>query len=154
MGDEELFNNLLTRVKEISAGEGTRDEKLMAICRVLHDQVDRYHWVGFYLVGENRKELLLGPYLGDPTQHVRIPFGQGVCGLAAEKQRTLMVPDVSQLLNYLSCSPRVKSEMVVPVFQNGIMVAQLDVDSHVVDAFGRLDKVFLEDVCVVVGGFF
>ena len=97
--NNELYDNLLLRIKEIAAGGDDRDEKLMAICRTLHDEVDHYHWVGFYLVGEDRKELLLGPYLGDPTQHVRIPFGQGVCGLAAEKQRTLMVPDVSRLLN-------------------------------------------------------
>ena len=97
---------------------------------------------------------MLGPYVGDPTQHVRIPFGQGVCGLAAEKQRTLLVPDVSKLLNYLSCSPNVKSEMVVPVFQNGEMVAQLDIDSHDLDVFGELDKSFLEAVAEVVGGVF
>jgi L-methionine (R)-S-oxide reductase len=154
MMNDEQFDNLLIRVKEITGGAGARDEKLMAICRVLHDKVDHYHWVGFYLVGEDRKELLLGPYLGDPTQHIRIPFGQGVCGLAAEKQRTLMVPDVSRLLNYLSCSPEVKSEMVVPIFQNEKMVAQLDIDSHIVDAFGESDRKFLEDVAGVVGGVF
>jgi GAF domain-containing protein len=153
MNNEQL-NNLLLRIKEITAGEGSRDDKLLAICRMLHDEVEHYHWVGFYLVGEDRRELLLGPYVGDPTQHVRIPFGQGVCGMAAEKQRTLTVPDVSQLNNYLSCSPRVKSEIVVPVFRQDKMVAQLDIDSHLADAFGRLDKKFLEDVAGVVGGVF
>jgi L-methionine (R)-S-oxide reductase len=141
------FAQLLIRVKGIVDGQGRRDDKLMAICQLLTDDVSHYDWVGFYLVDEGEKNLLLGPYVGQPTRHVKIPFGQGVCGLAAEEKRTIMVPDVSQVLNYLSCSPQVRSEMVVPIFKDGQMVGELDIDSHTAASFAEEDKTFLEGVC-------
>jgi len=142
-----IFAQAVIKVKEIVDGQGHRDDKLMAICLLLRDDVSHYHWVGFYLVDEDGKNLLLGPYVGQPTRHVKIPFGQGVCGLAAEEKRTIMVPDVSKILNYLSCSPQVKSEMVVPIFKDGHMVGELDIDSHTAAPFTEEDKDFLEDVC-------
>jgi L-methionine (R)-S-oxide reductase len=130
------------------------DEKLKAVSQLLENGIPYYDWVGFYRVGGSDQVLLLGPYSGAPTRHVRIPFGQGVCGLAAEKRRPLMVPDVSRVVNYLSCSPKVKSEFVVPVFKDTQMVAELDVDSHTLDAFGEEDKDFLEAVAGMVAGLF
>lgn len=118
----------------------------MAVCQILRDKVRHYDWVGFYLVGESKEDLILGPYVGEPTRHTRIPFGQGVCGLAAEKKETLVVPDVSKVRNYLSCSPKVQSEMVVPIFKDAQMVAQLDIDSHALNPFTEQDRTFLEDV--------
>ena len=84
------------------------------------------------------------------SRHVEIPFGRGVCGLAAEKRRALMVPDVSRVANYLSCSPRVRSEFVVPVYLGERMAAELDIDSHTLAAFGEPDKEFLESVAEIV----
>jgi GAF domain-containing protein len=148
------YETLLKDIKEVVEAPGSRDEKLTAICGLLLNAVDRHHWVGFYLVDRTGDHLVLGPYLGQPTQHVRIPFGQGLCGLAAEKRRTLMVPDVSRVLNYLSCSPLVKSEIIVPIFRENELVAELDIDSHDLDAFAQQDKNFLEEVGRLVARLF
>jgi L-methionine (R)-S-oxide reductase len=155
VGDEKgPFAQLLSGVKTIVDGQGRRDDKLMAICQFLQDGVAHYDWVGFYLVGGGKQDLPLGPYVGETTQHVKIPFGRGICGQAAERGETFVVPDVSAQTNYLSCSPRVKSEIVVPIFKDGEMLGQLDIDSHRLNAFTGEDKAFLEDVCEGVAGLF
>jgi len=150
----DLFGRLLSQVKESTSGPGSREEKLLAVCQMLRDQVRHYHWVGFYLVGESKEDLILGPYVGEPTRHTKISFGHGVCGMAAEKRRTLMVPDVSKVRNYLSCSPKVQSEIVVPIFKDGAIVGELDIDSHAAAAFKGQDRVFLEEVCEELASLF
>jgi GAF domain-containing protein len=152
--DRESWTAVLSQVRRIVERGGSRDEILLSICRLLREEIGHYDWVGFYLVDASRKMLRLGPYDGAPTRHVEIPFGQGVCGLAAEKERGLMVPDVSKVVNYLSCSPKVQSEFVVPVFAEEAMAAELDVDSHTRGAFGEQDKEFLESVAETVSRLF
>ncbi len=71
---------------------------------LLKDSIMHYDWVGFYIVDDFKKELYLGPYAGDPTEHTRIPFGKGICGQAAEKRKTVVIQDISKQKNYLSCS--------------------------------------------------
>lgn len=115
------------------------------------DNVSHYDWVGFYLVDKTREnELVLGPFEGEPTEHVRIPFGRGVCGQVVELGKTFIVQDVSKETSYLSCSPKVKSEIVVPIFKNGEIVGELDVDSHALSPFTGEDRVFLEKICEIV----
>jgi L-methionine (R)-S-oxide reductase len=149
-----LFVQLLARVKEIVDGQDCRDDKLKAICQLLRNDVSHYDWVGFYLVVEGEENLLLGPYVGQPTQHLKIPFGQGICGLAADEKRAIIVPDVSKVHNHLSCSPKVKSEIVVPIFKDGLVVGELDIDSHALAPFAEEDKGFLEGVCTEVARLF
>jgi L-methionine (R)-S-oxide reductase len=151
----ELFHSLLDRVREIVDGPHDREGKLRAICKLLKDGVPHYDWVGFYLVDNAKeRELTLGPFEGDPTEHVTIPFGQGICGQAASTKETFVVQDVSQETNYLSCSPRVKSEIVVPLMQDGELVGELDIDSHALSPFTDGDKSFLEQVCEIVARLF
>jgi len=152
--DRQRWAERLFGVRQVIDREDSREEILLALCRFLRKEIGHYDWVGFYLVEGAPEMLRLGPYDGAPTRHVEIPFGQGVCGLAAEKRRALMVPDVSRVVNYLSCSPRVQSEFVVPIFADGEMVAELDVDSHTLDAFGEQDKEFLEAVVEAVAELF
>ena len=152
--DRQRRQAILDRVRRTVDRGGARDEILLAVCRLLKDGIEHYDWVGFYLADASRKMLRLGPYLGAPTRHVEIPFGQGVCGLAADKEQALMVPDVSRVANYLSCSPKVRSEFVVPVFAGEKMAAELDVDSHTLDAFDERDKAFLEAVAEIVAELF
>ena len=98
---------------------------------MLKGKVEHYDWVGFYLVDETAAhQLVLGPFVGDLTDHVEIAFGQGVCGQAAEIGQTFVVQDVMAETNYLSCSDSVKSEIVVPIFKDGHLVGELDIDSH------------------------
>jgi GAF domain-containing protein len=105
-------------------------------------------------MGESKEDLILGPYVGEPTRHTKISLGQGVCGMAAEKKQTLVVPDVSKVPNYLSCSPKVQSEIVVPIFKDAQIVGELDIDSHTPAAFTDQDRAFLEDVCEEVASLF
>jgi GAF domain-containing protein len=142
-----LFQNVLSRAEAIMHNTGNRDAKLQAICDLLHQQVDYYDWVGFYVVDDKGQELLLGPFVGKPTEHVRIPFGRGICGQAAERKQTFMVQDVSQEANYLSCSPSVRSELVVPVLKEGRVLGELDIDSQCLSPFDVEDARLLERIC-------
>ncbi|MGV8096663.1 MAG: GAF domain-containing protein [Mangrovibacterium sp.] len=108
-----LFEKTLVEVKELVKQQPA--DLLLQICRLLKDRIYHYDWVGFYRL-ENG-ELILGPYVGKPTEHIRIAVGKGVCGQAAEKKQTIVVQDVSQEDNYISCSIDVQSEIVVPVFE-------------------------------------
>lgn len=153
IGKKALFSHLLAEVERSIEGDAKRDEKLLRICTVLRDHVPYYDWVGFYLV-EGDRELVLGPFVGEPTEHVRIAFGRGICGQAAEKKETFVVQDVSKEPHYLSCSPNVQSEIVAPIFKNGEVVGELDLDSHVRSPFTEEDRAFLEKVCGVVSKLF
>lgn len=140
--------NIIKEVKNIVGGDGDRDSKLKDVCLLLHNELDGYDWVGFYLVEDG--ELVLGPYIGEPTEHTNIDFGEGVCGQAAEREETFSVNDVDQEDNYLSCSPRVESEIVVPIFKKGEIVGELDIDSHVKSRFGEEDENVLEEIAGMV----
>jgi GAF domain-containing protein len=139
------------RVDRILEAPSPRDAKLKAICYLLRRKVPHFHWVGFYLVDpDSPRELVLGPYEGDPTEHVRIPFGSGICGQVAESEETMIVQDVAAESNYLSCSIDVRSEIVVPILADGRFVAQLDIDSHDVSPFTDADRDLLESICTAL----
>jgi GAF domain-containing protein len=142
-------------VGRVIADDSTLEPKLKAIAELLRLAVPHYDWVGFYLADpERERELILGPYAGEPTEHTRIPFGRGACGRVAESLCTLLIPDVSREENYLSCSVKVKSEIVVPILKAGRFVAQMDIDSHAVNAFTDADRRFLERVCAALAPLF
>jgi len=152
---QKLFNSILEQIEKIVTGSLEQDEKLAAVCNLLKDKVSYYDWVGFYFVDPSRKnELIIGPYVGEPTEHPRISFGQGICGQAAERMETFVVQDVSKERNYLSCSTKVQSEIVVPYLKNGKIVGELDIDSHELAPFTDADKTFLENVCEKITDFF
>lgn len=129
----------------------SRDQKLQQICELLAEKVEVFDWVGFYLVDpEADRELMLGPYVGEETDHTRIPFGKGICGQAAETNETFVVQDVSKEDNYLACSVHVEAEIVVPVKKDGKFVAELDIDSHTKDSMTEEHRKMLEEVCELV----
>ena len=116
-------------------------------CDMLRDSVDCYDWVGFYMVDPAEPgQLVLGPYSGEPTEHERIAFGCGVCGRAAQRLEVFLVDDVRSEEDYLSCSPSVMSEIVVPVFHEGALVGELDIDSHELSAFSGDDRIVLSEL--------
>jgi GAF domain-containing protein len=150
-----LFDLLVKRTDEILWNNSDKTAKLKAICRLLKENVPHYDWVGFYIVDKKRKdELVLGPFEGTPTEHVRIAFGKGICGQAARLGKTFLVQDVSKETNYLSCSADVKSEIVTPIFRNGQTVGELDIDSHVLSPFTKEDTTFLEKIAQIVSSLF
>lgn len=144
-------DNLIPVIKNIIAEAGEKDAKLQKVCDLLHQSIHGYDWVGFYLVDPVKdRELILGPYAGEPTEHVRINFGQGICGQAAEKEETIIVDDISNESNYLSCNINVKSEIVLPIFKNDKIIGELDLDSHTPSRFNDKDKEFLSKVMEII----
>ncbi|HKJ33208.1 MAG TPA: GAF domain-containing protein [Balneolales bacterium] len=148
-----VLDSLPQKVTKIikSNTNGNRDQSLQKISQLLKDEVPAYDWVGFYLADPNAdRELVLGPYVGEPTDHVRIPFGRGICGQAAETLKTFVVDDVSAEENYLACSVNVKSEVVVPIMKDDTFIGELDIDSHVKSGIGEYDRKILEEICNIV----
>ncbi len=153
MSQKQIFDKILSQIREKINSENNRDSSLQFICTILKDNVEHYNWVGFYLT-EGADNLVLGPFSGAPTVHTRIKFGIGICGQAAETKRIFIVQDVSKELNYLSCSPTVKSEIVLPILKTGNVVGELDIDSHKIAPFTDDDKEFLLRICSMVVKYF
>ncbi len=155
METQVAFAELLPRVQAIIAGDGERTAKLAAVCELLAAEVPHYQWVGFYLTDpERERELVLGPFVGEATEHVRIPFGRGICGQAAETRQTFVIQDVRTEGNYLSCSPAVQSEIVIPILKGEVVYGELDIDSHRRAPFTVEDRLFLEQVGTAVARLF
>jgi GAF domain-containing protein len=131
----------------ISNAESDKNERLLLICELLENHIDYYNWVGFYFRNGEKEELLLGPYVGAPTDHTVIPFGKGICGQVAVSNENFVVPDVAAQDNYIACSITVKAEIVVPIFVNGENIGQIDIDSNTPNPFTEADERFLEFVC-------
>jgi L-methionine (R)-S-oxide reductase len=111
-----------------------------------------YNWVGLYLVrgGELRLDAWSGPA---PTTHTSIPLGKGICGWAAKSGRTEIVSDVSKDPRYLQCFANTKSEIVVPVANQGKVVAEIDIDGDIVNAHSSVDREFLEALAAKIARF-
>lgn len=121
-------------------------DRLQKLCEFLKGTVPYYNWVGFYFRNGNKEELKLGPFAGEPTDHTIIPFGKGICGQVAVSNQNFVVPDVKAQDNYIACSITVKAEIVVPLFNKGANVGQIDIDSNTPDPFSEEDERFLEFV--------
>lgn len=137
---------ILTLIDELLVKQESKDAVLLKICELLKTEIYHYDWVGFYLLNESTQNLILGPYVGKPTEHVKIPVGKGVCGQVAQNAKTMIVQDVSQMDNYIACSLDVQSEIVVPVLKEGKFVAEIDIDSHSPAPFKEEDKALLEKI--------
>ena len=137
--------------------QGLRDEGYLSdallrrAVRSIFSSEERFDWVGIYLLRSEENVLWLHNYLGDPTPHATIPVGEGVCGMAVANNENINVPDVTQNDNYLSCSPKVKSEMVVLIRGNDQIFGQIDIDSHQDAAFTDEDLAALEEVAGKLG---
>ena len=116
MDKKNLFDHLFGNIREKTKNESNNISCLQYICDILINNVSYYDWVGFYLV-EGNDNIVLGPFAGEPTVHTKIKFGQGICGQAAKTKKIFIVTDVSKETNYLSCSPAVKSEIVLPIMK-------------------------------------
>ncbi len=146
MGARVDYKRLLGEAEDIVGEELRFDVRLKKVCKLLAGSISYYNWVGFYIADPLRRELLLGPYVGTPTDHIRIAYGRGICGQAAEREQTFLVRDVSQESNYIPCNMHVRSEIVVPVFRDAKVVAEIDVDSLTISAFTNDDQLFLESL--------
>ncbi len=123
---------------------------LQEVCNLLENEVEHYHWVGFYFMNNAKQVLEIGPYAGEKTEHNEIAFGTGICGQVAKSGKTFVVPDVSLEENYLSCSVQTKAEIVEPIYKNEMLIGQLDIDSHHANPFTKDDEEFLKAICALV----
>ena len=142
-----MLNHLRSEISDIILNKELEVEtRLQLVCQFLKKNVPHYDWVGFYFKNGDKNELKLGPFAGEPTDHLIIPFGKGICGQVALSNKNFVVPDVKAQDNYIACSLTVKSEIVVPLFVNGKNVGQIDIDSKTIDPFTVDDERFLEYV--------
>ncbi|NLG81946.1 MAG: GAF domain-containing protein [Bacilli bacterium] len=138
---DENYQILLEQLQALISHETDLIANLANASALLNQFLTDINWVGFYLNKNN--ELVLGPFQGLPAC-IRIPFGQGVCGTAAQKKETIVVPDVHQFPGHIACDPESKSEIVVPLLKNNQIIGVLDIDSPIYNRFSDNDKVYLE----------
>lgn len=144
---------LVPQLDALAAKADSQEELMKGIVKLLHGNLLKYNWVGFYMLEKEGKEdiLVLGPFRGTMTPHTRIPLNQGICGAAASTGKTVVVDDVSADPRYLACSVETKSEIVVPIFVQGKVVGELDIDSHFLSAFGTEDRKLCEHAAAILG---
>ncbi len=144
------YGSLLSRVRDLIAGETDPIAVMATVACELHYAFDCFDWTGFYRVVEPGV-LKIGPYQGTHGC-LTIPFDRGVCGAAARTCKTQIVPDFREFPGYISCYSTTKSEIVFTVTTAaGSLLAVLDVDSDRLGAFDEIDRVNLEKICMMVG---
>ena len=136
--------DLVTAIRSAIAAAPSAGSAMTQAVRLLKDGIPYYTWVGIYLLDGN--ELVLGPFVGKPSPHTRIPLGRGICGAAATEQTTIIVDDVNSDPRYLACSIETRSEIVVPIMLGGEVLGEIDIDSDRLAAFTGDDQRLLEAV--------
>ncbi len=143
---EEQYAFILQQISALIEGEKDLTANLANIAAALKQQFN-WWWVGFYLV--KKDELVLGPFQG-PVACTRIKKGRGVCGSSWAAATTLIVPDVEKFPGHIACSSYSKSEIVVPLIKEGIVIGVLDVDSEQYDYFDETDKYQLQKLVSII----
>ncbi len=152
MNKSDAYKTLAAEIASIVSGETYRPARYAsAACLLSQAFAPRFFWTGFYVVDPDQPgELVVGPYQGT-LGCLRIPFGKGVCGAAAARGKTVLVPDVHAFPGHIACDSRSNSEIVVPVRdETGELVAVLDIDSTQFDAFDDADRNGLEAICATL----
>ena len=124
-------------------------DSLSFVCEFLQKNVKGYNWVGYYFHND-KNQLVLKKYFGLKTDHTIIPFGKGICGQTAESNMHIIVDNVNNEENYISCNINVKSEIVVPLFSNNKNIGQIDIDSNTLSRFTLDDLKFLKKINVLI----
>jgi GAF domain-containing protein len=140
--------DLLTAIRSAVAAAPNADSAMVQTVRLLKDAMPHYTWVGIYVLDGD--ELVLGPFLGKPSPHTRIPLGRGICGAAATEKATIVVDDVNADSRYLACSIETRSEIVVPIMLGGDVLGEIDIDSDQRAAFGGKDRALLEPIAAML----
>ncbi|MBN4057023.1 GAF domain-containing protein [bacterium AH-315-J21] len=140
--------DILADIRQAAEQSSSQTDLLEMIVKLLDGAFEHFTWTGFYLV--DGEHLQVGPYVGAPTPHTRIKIGEGICGAAAESGQTIVVEDVNADTRYLACSIQTKSEIVVPLIDEGKILGEIDIDSNRISAFDSEDAKFLEQVAEIV----
>jgi GAF domain-containing protein len=142
-----FYKDLTASLAALLEGEADALANLSNASGLLAQALDRINWCGFYLM--RRGELVLGPFQGNPAC-VRIPLGNGVCGTAAARRETLVVPDVEKFPGHIACDAASRSEIVAPIVEGRRLLGVLDVDSPEPDRFDEADRAGLESFVAVL----
>ncbi|MDB5131772.1 MAG: msrC [Mucilaginibacter sp.] len=142
----EQYRSLIPQINALINGEPDLVANLANICAALKEQF-KWFWIGFYLVKDNK--LVLGPFQG-PVACTRIGLGKGVCGAAWQQAETLVVANVNEFPGHIACSSLSQSEIVVPLFHGGKVIAVLDADSEALAHFDETDARYLEQIVKLV----
>jgi len=137
---------LIKRIQEMRDEGYLSDAILRETVKKLKAADSDYNFVGVYLYNPDEQELWLHNYVGEPTEHAKIRTGEGVCGTAVAEKKNQNVPDVTKVENYLACSPRTKSELVVLIRAGDEIFGQIDIDAKINDAFPKSDQEAIEMV--------
>ena len=148
MTKAQTYETVAAEISAVIYGEPDAIARYATAACILSESFDSFFWTGFYLVDPNKpRELVVGPYQGT-LGCLRIPFDRGVCGACADREQTIIVPDVHAFEGHIACDSATNSEIVVPVFNDsGFIAAVLDVDSTRFDNFDETDKAGLEAIC-------
>jgi GAF domain-containing protein len=138
------FDATFATIRSAVASHPQPKEAMQETVRILAEDLPHYTWAGFYLLDGN--ELVLGPFVGKPSPHTRIPLGRGICGAAASEKTTIVVDDVNADPRYLACSVETRSEIVVPIMDGNEVLGEIDIDSDRLAAFGGDDRELLEAI--------
>jgi L-methionine (R)-S-oxide reductase len=142
---------LLKEFQDFAASAPTPRALMERVTKRLHEKMARYNWVGFYLVDPaDANYLIVGPFTGSFTPNARFPLNVGLCGAAATSGKVVVVHDVSADPRYLAGSTLVKSEIVIPIFANKKLAAELDIESYFTDTFTALEQQFAESCAKVM----
>jgi GAF domain-containing protein len=147
---EQKYLRLLLHLERIVGNETDLISIMATVACELYHSFKDFNWVGFYRVTE-KDVLKIGPYQGEHGC-LTISFDRGVCGVAARKKTTQLVPDVSKVPYHIACSPKTRSEIVVPLIQRRKVIGVLDIDSHKFSAFDAVDKKYLEMIREMIVG--
>lgn len=139
---QERYEALLPQIKAVVEDEPDLIANMANVAAMLHETFG-FWWTGFYRV--EGEELVLGPFQG-PMACTRIRKGRGVCGTAWLKEATQVVPDVDKFPGHIACSSASRSEIVVPIFHAGKVIAVLDIDSERLNTFDETDRQNLEQI--------
>lgn len=151
MDKQSRYRELLSQI-EVFANADDNPISVLSNCAAVMKVVfpKEYFWVEFYIVDDD--ELILGPFQGTPAC-TRIKFGRGVCGTAWKECRSLVVEDVEAFPGHIACSSLSKSEIVVPLFSDGIVVGEIDIDSTELATFDNVDREYLEKAAEMIATF-
>jgi L-methionine (R)-S-oxide reductase len=139
---EQQYQSLLPQIEALISGEDDLIANLANITAALKEQFG-WLWIGFYLV--KQEELVLGPFQG-PVACTRIRKGKGVCGTSWEEAKTVIVDDVDQFPGHIACSSASRSEIVLPLMKDGVVIGVLDADSEELAKFDETDEVYLAQI--------
>ena len=151
MDKQSRYRELLSQI-EVFANADDNPISVLSNCAAVMKVVfqKEYFWVGFYIVDGD--ELILGPFQGTPAC-TRIKFGRGVCGIAWKEGRSLVVEDVEEFPGHIACSSLSRSGIVVPLFSDGVVIGEIDIDSTELATFDDVDREYLEKAAEKIAPF-